>query len=146
MKSAQCRTRWHDRCGREIENVDGSAYICECDCHAALITQISNVIIHEDMALDVVPQWMGPPPHPLPFDHGKYRIAEEPPGTDLTLPWQETFCVECRERTWTHNQRSVERQEAICESCYYMMVSDHYDELAKRQRGWNNNQPPPIGL
>lgn len=64
-----------------------------------------------------------PPPHPLPFDHGKFRVSEERPGVDRAQPWLAGRCGECREITWSHSARDVERQEILCESCYYFAVT-----------------------
>lgn len=81
---------------------------------------------------------MPPPPHPLPFDHGKWRVAEEPLGTDRTGPWHLGYCVECRLPTWTHSAKSVERDEVLCETCHYMLVT----EMAE-QRVQKENRTPP---
>ena len=65
-----------------------------------------------------------PPPHPLPYDHGRFRTAEEQPGTDLTQPWRLTHCLECREPTWSHDNTSKTKDEKLCESCAYLLVTE----------------------
>jgi len=106
-----------------MEHEDGSADICECDCHEPLLLQRAPAVLEG-----------APPSHPLPFDHGKFRVAEEPPGTDPALPWQLGYCVECREATWAKNPRSVERGEVICESDYYNLVSENYERIAAQRK------------
>lgn len=69
-----------------------------------------------------------PPPHPLPFDHGKYRIAEEPIGTNPFQPWQLFYCVECREPAWRKNLKAD-----LCESCSYMLVEALTEDRVKKE-------------
>ena len=74
-----------------------------------------------------------PPPHPHPFDHGAFRIAEEPPGTDMYAPWVQDVCIECRGMLWTHNAKVAEKHESICETCAYLMFSDLADLRVKNE-------------
>ena len=83
-----------------------------------------------------------PPPHPLPYDHGKWRVCEEAIGTDLNQPWQLSYCLECRLPTFTHNARSVERHEVVCESCYYQLMNELADNrVAKENRTRTPHDP-----
>lgn len=75
-----------------------------------------------------------PPPHPASVDRGRYRIAEEPPGTDLHAPWVLDRCLECREKVYTHNRAVAEKHETICEDCYYRMVSDYWERQTQHRR------------
>lgn len=132
MKSKQCaHFGWHRKCLREIECDDGTAFICECACH-----QLSELTL--DMIDDAVkkaqqPEFNCPPPYPLPFDHGKYRVAEEPLGTDPMWPWVLDYCLECKEPTWTHNARVAGRHESLCETCAYLMLAQHHEERVKAE-------------
>jgi len=74
-----------------------------------------------------------PPLHPLPFDHGKFRIAEEQPGTDLSQPWRATRCLACREITWTHCHNPKLQDQMLCESCAYSLVSGMADDRVKNE-------------
>ena len=87
------------------------------------------------------PIFVGPPPHPQPYDHGKFRIAEEPPGTDMYAPWVQDVCIECRGMLWTHNAKVAEKHESVCETCAYLMFSDLADLRVKnesRAKPFNN--------
>lgn len=75
-----------------------------------------------------------PPPHPASVDRGRFRIAEEPPGTDLHASWVSDRCLECREAVWTHNHAVAEKHETICEDCYYRMVSDYWERQTQQRR------------
>ena len=75
-----------------------------------------------------------PPPHPSSVDRGRFRIAEEPPGTDLHQPWALDRCLECREKVYTHNHAVAEKHETICEDCYYRMVSDYWERQTQQRR------------
>jgi len=96
---------------------------------SAVATDIAyrGLVIHEA-------GYKGPPVHPLPFDHGKFRIAEEPPGANLYAPWEEFRCVECRESTWRHDSRAD-----LCESCAYLLFS----ELSEKRISNESRVRPP---
>ena len=56
------------------------------------------------------------PPQTGPIDRFKWRLAEEPPGTDLTAPWESVRCIECQEIMFRRNPKAD-----MCEFCTYMM-------------------------
>jgi hypothetical protein len=76
----------------------------------------------------VVADPVPPPLYPLPFDHGKFRVAEEQPGTDLSQPWRLTRCLECREAVWSHNHDPKLMDQMLCESCAWTLVSGMADD------------------
>src|SRR5579872_343491 len=128
-KSAHCKTRWHNRC--EMAE-------CDCDCHPEELFAV--VSPDRDTGTSAVAEPGAPPPHPEPFDHGVFRIAEESPGTDLNEPWRLGICEECKEPTWSHNRRAVERREVLCETCAYMLLSNLTETRVKTE----NRPRPPI--
>ena len=130
MKSAHCRTRWHDRCAGIIEHDDGSANVCECDCGHAGVVQAIFTLEKENR---VSPQQNCPPPHPEPFDHNLYRVAEDPPGTDMYQPWIAAFCIHCLMPLWTHSALMAEKNECLCEECSWLLISEISETRAKRQ-------------
>ena len=74
-----------------------------------------------------------PPDYPLPYDHGKYRVAEEPVGTNLHTPWVLGYCLECKSPTWGHNARMVEKNEVLCETDAYMLLTELTDKRVQQQ-------------
>lgn len=85
-----------------------------------------------------------PPPYPAPYDHGHYRVAEEQPGTDPHQPWRLTFCLECREPTWTHNHNPKTQDEMLCETCAYMLLSEMSETRVKVQNQLRGRMPNPF--
>lgn len=138
MKSPQCKLgRWCDHC----EMVE-----CDCACHnfadvaQGSSTDVSPMETYGDAGSS--PAVSSPPPHPLPFDHGKYRVAEEQIGTDLTKAWVLDYCIECKEPTWTHNAVFAGKHESLCETCAYLLVSDYAEQRVKAE----NRRPPYINI
>ena len=105
------------------EQCIGYANGCLCPRHNIVVGQPS-------------PRGDCPPDYPLPFDHGKYRVAEEPIGTDMRAPWVLGYCLECKSPTWTHNARMVEKNEVLCETDAFMLLT----ELAEK-RVQQENRP-----
>lgn len=101
---------------------------CECNCGTPVkrryvpghqFRKKVALLVSPPVVLPEVPvnsSFQGPPPHPLPYDHGKYRIAEEPLGTDPFLPWEEFRCLECHEAGWRKNPKAD-----LCEACSYQL-------------------------
>lgn len=147
MKSPQCKLgRWCDHC----EMVE-----CDCACHnfadvaqgsstdAPLIEAngdagSSPAVSSEDQIQD---KW-APPQHPLPFDHGKYRVADEQPGTDRTQPWVLDYCIYCKEPTWTHNVAAAGRYITTCEACATLMVLEYHEKRVEAE----NRRPPYVNI
>lgn len=77
--------------------------------------------------------YLGPPPHPAPYDHSRFRIAEEMAGTDLHQLWRLTYCLECREATWTHNHNPRTKDQMLCESCAYLMLESYTTDRIKHE-------------
>ncbi len=131
MKSQSCRfKRWCDHC----DSPD-----CTCECHFGDKVEEGNSEVRViGSTSDFGSESEGstpslgintPPPHPEPLDHGRWRIAEEPLGADLTRPWEEFLCLECREPAFRHDPRAD-----LCESCSYLLVN----ELAEKRVGLEN--------
>lgn len=126
MKSPQCRTRWHNHCTDPL---------CDCDHHlegGLKSTSVESISTPEGTlamsVADVPPLFESmPPPYPGVVNRGKFRIAEEPGGTDLTAPWVLDWCVMCREPTWTHNHVVAAKNETLCEDCAWRMVDEFAD-------------------
>jgi hypothetical protein len=130
MKSPQCKTRWHKHC------IDPE---CDCEHHAIYslnpeaVTKVKfDPVNYATIVIDTIPP-QGPPPHPEPFDHGVWRVAEEPPGTDRLQPWVLDYCLYCSGPTWTHNARVAERHETVCEGCAFLMLEELTGDRVKRE-------------
>jgi len=132
--------------------------LCACNCGALVKGRWkrghhkrSEVVQQKDGASKVIPQPLSaadagatpalgpsprgdcPPDYPLPFDHGKYRVAEEPVGTDMRAPWVLGYCLECKGPTWGHNAQMVKKNEVLCESCGYNLLSELTDKRVQQQ-------------
>lgn len=66
----------------------------------------------------------GPPPHPLPIDRRRWRLAEDRPVTPVTNPWIKTYCNQCRQLMWTRDPKSTYEEGGFCEECAYIMRED----------------------
>ena len=148
MKCRACQRYMHKFHRAVVELDDGSAEVCDCERCRAGVAQSEEPSARngQDAGANPAAGSDAPPPHPAPVDRGKYRIAEEPPGTDLTQPWLPTRCLECRDAIWARNERTVTKGEAICESCFYMMVSEHYDKLAEVRQQWRMTWRDPFAV
>ena len=84
-----------------------------------------------------------PPPHPASYDHGRFRVAEEPPGTDLYQAWELDYCLECRLPVFTHNAKVAAKHESLCESCAYLLLTELTEtRVAKENRIQRGNYDP----
>lgn len=115
--------------------------LCECGCgkllktgkfarghhkRKSVVTQRPVVAKNSPPVVATGPQ--PPPPHPGAFDHGIYRIAEEPIGANLYAPWELFHCVECRSATWRHDPRAD-----MCETCAFMLLTELSETRVKYQ-------------
>lgn len=144
MKSQHCRTRWHKYCDDAectcehhfSDDVVGKENVSAVYPFSADITEGGPAVEFDPVNYGVVVIDTGPkppPPHPEPYDHGVFRIAEEPLGTDLTQPWVLDYCLECREAVWTHSAVMAAKHESLCESCAYQLLSELTDRRVKME-------------
>ena len=112
MKSGYCKHYDHSRCVTSE---------CDCRCHA----------VREDVpeVAVILPITGSPPPHPEPFDHTKFRVAEELPGTDRTVPWRLDYCRECKYPVWTHSAAD----DHMCEECYFSLLQKLTDDRVQQE-------------
>ena len=148
MRCRACERYMHGHHKRVIEHEDGSADVCDCP-RCSLPEQIQQAVVleaqdREDVRVIVRPfeDENTPPPHPLPFDHGKWRIAEERPGVDLNHPWLRGVCEECKEVTFSHDPRGVQNRELLCETCAYMILT----ELSEMRVQKENRRPAAVNI
>ena len=123
MKSNYCAKYVHNVCQQRFHL---HSY-CDCQCHADVAQTEEHLTNQEVVGSIPAVSYQGPPPHPAPVDRGKWRIADEPPGTDLTQPWVLGTCEECKDPTWAHSAKAVANRELLCETCSYNLVSELAD-------------------
>lgn len=129
-RSSRCSHGRHDKCNGLIEQDDGSAYVCECNCRHPGLRPTQE----PELPPASVPSPDCPPPHPQGFDHYRFRAsADDQPGIDPYQPWVRDFCIECKLPTWTHDAVRAAKHEILCEDCSYMLLSALAETRAKRQ-------------
>lgn len=81
--------------------------------------------------------YKGPPDHPAPIDHRRWRLASDRPSTPKSNPWIKTKCHECLNEMWTRDPLSTWQHGGFCEECEYMLRTEMQSH---GQRHWQIQQ------